>query len=436
MIWQHTLKDRPSEATIGAPNPFYGKDDGMCPDYNVNCLEAILRPMKVGVVLSVAYAYLSYYTAYLKANYPVEFYCACISCETDPESQSIYVNDAKRHNIEIIPPDLNESNLDFTILNGKILYGFKGIKGIGDKAIEQIIEHRPYDSAVHFFRTIADKKLRIPKQIIEALIKIGAFDSFGINRRVMLDTYDKFLVDYKGYLKKKSEDSLPLRFNDDSYFRGESSDLTLFDILSYEKKYMGIYISGNPFDFAKTVIGSHTFTYKQALEAVESSVFCEVMSIKEVKTKAKAEKMGIYKCIDSDNNIFEFPLFPENYKKYNESIEDGSFLIVNFKCSPRGLVCLSIKNINAAINEYTKTQKSENSITSISIRVKSLADLRKFIGRQNKSTEEDASLIRPCYLFYTLGSYTFGLGSTQYSSSNSSIRLLNQMEGVDIKLNR
>lgn len=385
--------------------------------------------------VSVAYAYLSYYTAYLKANYPVEFYCACISCETDPESQSIYVNDAKRHNIEIIPPDLNESHLDFTISNGKILYGFKGLKGIGDKAIEQIIEHRPYNSAVHFYRAIADKKLRIPKQVIEALIKIGAFDSFGINRRVMLDTYDKFLVDYKGYLKKP-EASLPLRFNDDSYFRCESSDLTLFDILSYEKKYMGIYISGNPFDFAKTVIGSHTFTYKQALEAEESSVFCEVMSVKEVKTKAKAEKMGIYKCIDSDNNIFEFPLFPDNYKKYGESVEEGSFLIVNFKGSPRGLVCLSIKNINAAINEYTKTQKSENSIKSISIRVKSLVDLRKFIGRQNKSTEEDVLLMRPCHLFYTLGSYTFGLGSTQYSSSNSSIRLLNQMEGVDIKLNR
>lgn len=384
-----------------------------------------------------SYAYLSYYSAYFKANYPVEFYCACISCETDPEVQSIYVNDAKRRGIEIIPPDINYSEMDFSIANGKIVYGFKGLKGVGEKAIAQILENKPYTDATHFLRVVVEKKLKIPKQVLEALIRIGAFDSFGVNRRLMLDSYDKFIVDYKGYLKKPLID-LPMKYNDDACtFKGEAQGLTLFDILTYEKKYMGIYISGNPFDFAKNVIGNNTSTFEEAKKNSNSSVFCEIMSIKETKTKAKGEKMGIYKCIDSSNNIFEFPLFPDAYKKYGEAIEAGNFIVVNFKNNgSRGLVCLSVKNVNSLIDEYTKTLKSENAISSIAIKVDSLSGLRKFFTRKGKETVEDSEFLRPCHVFFIAGSYTFGIGTIPYSSSNDSIRLLNQIEEVEIKINR
>jgi DNA polymerase-3 subunit alpha len=386
---------------------------------------------------SVAYAYLSYYSAYFKANYPTEFCCACISCETDPEAQSVYVNDAKRRGIEIIPPDINFSEMDFSIFNGKIVYGFKGLKGIGEKAIVQIIENKPYTDATHFLRVVAEKKLKIPKQVLEALIRIGAFDSFGVNRRLMLDSYDKFLVDYKGYLKKPLID-LPMKYNDDTCtFKGDVDGLTLFDILTYEKRYMGVYISGNPFDFAKNVIGSSTFTFEEAKRQSTASVFCEIMSVKITKTKSKGEKMGIYKCIDSSNNIFEFPLFPDSYAKYGESIEEGYFIVVNFKNNgSRGLVCLSVKNVNSLIDEYTKTLKSENAINSIAIKVDSLAGLRKFFTRKGKETVTDLEFLRPCHVFFTAGSYTFGIGTIPYSSSNDSIRLLNQIEEIEIKINR
>ena len=391
---------------------------------------------KPRVVKSVAYAYLSYYSAYLKANYPVEFYCACISCETDPEAQSIYVNDAKRFGIEILPPSLNESELDFTIAKDKILYGFKGLKGVGDKAIEQILDHRPYTSAVGFLRAIVDNKMKVPKQVIEALIKIGAFDEFGINRRIMLDTYDKFILDYKSYLKKP-EASLPLLFNDDTVvFYGESSDLTLFDILTYEKKYMGIYISGNPFDFAKNVIGNGFSSYTESLHMDNSSIFCEILSIKTTKTKSKGEKMAIYKCLDINNVVFEFPLFPDLYAKIGENLFEGSFVIVNFKNSKRGQVCVSIKDVNESINNYTKTQKSENSIQSIFLKVNSIMDLKKFMTRKDKTQDFDKTMERPCHLFFGLGNYTFKIGETTFNSSSESIRFLNQLEGVDIKLKR
>ena len=387
----------------------------------------------------MAYAYLSYYTAYFKANYPVEFYCACISCETDPEAQSIYVNDAKRRGIDIIAPDINNSEMDFNIHNGKILYGFKGIKGIGDKAIEQIIEHKPYRSALEFITTIVDQNLRIPKQVIEALIKIGAFDNLGVNRRLFLDSYDKIMGEFKAFRKKKENKTadIPLRFTDDGFIlKEENVELTLFDILSYEKQYMGIYISGNPFDYARKVIGSNVDSYEDALTLEMSSVFCEIMAVKETKTKAKQQKMGIYKCIDSQNVIFEFPMFPEQYAKYGDSIDVGSFIIVNFKASPRGLICLSVKNVNSLIEEYTKTQKSENSIRSIAIKIFSLMDLKKLLNRKEKEVVEDEGLLRPCTIFYASNNYLFNIGTIQFSSSNESIRLLNQIDSIEVVYNR
>lgn len=387
--------------------------------------------------MSVAYAYLSYYTAYLKANYPVEFYCSCISCETDPQAQSIYVNDAKRHDINIIPPDINNSELDFTIFNKQILYGFKGLKGIGDKAIDHILQHRPYTSGLDFIIKIVDNKLKVPKQVIEALIKIGAFDSLGINRRVFLDSYDKILGEFKLFRKKNKNGLIDFKFTDDGFnLVNSTATLTLFDILSFEKRYMGIYISGNPFDYAKKVIHGNTDTYRDALDNNSSSVFCEVLSIKETKTKAKGEKMGIYKCIDSDNEIFEFPMFPESYKKYSESITEDSFVIINFKKNTRGLICLSVKNINSAIDEYTKTQKSENSIKSIAIKISNIADLRKIILRKDKEVVEDVETLRPCTIFYVINNYIFNIGAMEFSSSNDSIRLLNQIDSAEIVFNR
>jgi hypothetical protein len=381
-----------------------------------------------------SYAYLSYFSAYLKANFPIEFYCACISCETDPEAQSFYVNDARRHNIKIVPPDINYSEMDFSIVNGKILYGFKGLKGVGEKAITQILENRSYSSFADFLKRIVDLKLKIPKQVIEALIKIGAFDSFGVNKRIALDSYDKFILDYKNFIKGKSKEN-SIGFVDDSvYFQGDDVSLTLFDILSFEKQYMGIYISGNPFDFAKEIIG-HTDSYDDVLSRDGESVFCEVVSIKITKTKSKGEKMGIYKCIDKNNQFFEFPLFPNVFSKMGEGIEEGSFLIVNFTKSNRGIICKSIKNIKAIIDEHAKTQKSEASISSILLRFQTLAELKQILGRKEKM-EDDPELIRPCHLFFSQGSYTFKLGSIEMNSSSSSIRLINQVGGIDVKLLR
>ena len=99
-----------------------------------------------------SYSHLSYYGAWFKANYPLEFYTAIISTEDDDEQQSIYMDDARKKGIDILPPNINESNTDFnTSDDGNIIFGFSGIKGIGNTVYAQIINLRPFYSPAHMF---------------------------------------------------------------------------------------------------------------------------------------------------------------------------------------------------------------------------------------------------------------------------------------------
>ena len=91
-----------------------------------------------------SYGHMTYYTAWLKANYPEEFYCSIITCETDPPMKKTYMEDAVSKGINILPPDLNESVGTFGLnRNNDIIYGLSGIRGIGDGAVSKLIELRP-----------------------------------------------------------------------------------------------------------------------------------------------------------------------------------------------------------------------------------------------------------------------------------------------------
>ncbi len=134
---------------------------------------------------SAAYALVSYQTAYLKAHYPAQFMAALLSCDmTNTDKVVLYINECKEHHIEVLPPDINESVKDFSVINDRIRFGLAAVKNVGESALDSIIEEREkngkYTSLADFCNRIDSR--RVNSRVIESLIKSGSFDSLGHKR--------------------------------------------------------------------------------------------------------------------------------------------------------------------------------------------------------------------------------------------------------------
>jgi len=157
---------------------------------------------------AACYALISYRTAWLKANYPVEYMAALISSVMNTKDKvPFYVNQCHELGIEVLPPDVNESDSGFTVVGGKIRFGLNAVKGVGAGAIEAIVAAR--DAGGHFasiydFCARVDSQL-VNKRVVEALIKSGAFDSTGAARRGMLEVVPAAMADGERRRKDRAQ---------------------------------------------------------------------------------------------------------------------------------------------------------------------------------------------------------------------------------------
>src|SRR5207249_4179115 len=212
---------------------------------------------------SVAYAYLAFQTAYLKAHFPEHFYAAVLSNEIEDTAKLFrYAKEMRAQGIELLPPDVNESNLGFTPLLGAIRYGLAAIKGIGLASVNAIIrarEHGPFRSLSDFADRIEEGSVN--KRVFEGLVCSGAFDSLTNEmqetkrwRARLFAGIDRELI--RSARKRRSralgQDDL---FGSEQLPIDESSDLlpeanawTITEMLAAEKKALGFYITGHPLD--------------------------------------------------------------------------------------------------------------------------------------------------------------------------------------------
>ncbi|PIQ82872.1 MAG: DNA polymerase III subunit alpha [Candidatus Omnitrophica bacterium CG11_big_fil_rev_8_21_14_0_20_64_10] len=207
---------------------------------------------------SAAYALIAYQTAYLKANYPVEFMTALLTSERgNTDKVALYVNEARRMGIEVLPPDVNSSFARFTVDQGRIRFGLTAIKNVGEKAIESIVEARqeagPFKSLVDFCQRV-DNRLN-NRKVMESLIKCGAFDSLKAHRAQWMAVLDRALelAASRGREKGAGQLSFFDVFGDAS---PAAEGLTLPEVeewpagqlLAYEKSLLGFYLTGHPLD--------------------------------------------------------------------------------------------------------------------------------------------------------------------------------------------
>ncbi|NLE92035.1 MAG: DNA polymerase III subunit alpha [Elusimicrobia bacterium] len=307
---------------------------------------------------STAYALISYRTAYLKANYPVEFMTALLTSERDNTDKIVeYINESVRMGIGILPPDVNESDAFFTVAGEKsIRFGLLAVKNVGAAAVESIIAARKsggrFESLYDLCRRIDLRAVN--KKVLESLIKCGALDSISPVRAAMVMGLEQIL-DTVARIQKQ-QNSGQLSFFDDggsleaslgggSVKLPEVKEWPEPQILAFEKEMLGFYVSGHPLAryagqlsrFASTTTGK----LKNHADGEEVKIAGLLAKIKQTVTRAKQEKMAILKLEDLEGFI-EGLVFPQTFQKVSRYLLSGAVVIVkgrlNLKEEPPKIV--------------------------------------------------------------------------------------------------
>lgn len=281
---------------------------------------------------SAAYAFVAYHTAYIKTYYREEFFAALLNTETsDPDKFVAHIKECKEKGIKILPPDINESEVDFTVDSKKqIRFGLSAIKNVGKAAVEEILKERNvggrFKNFFDFIERLSDRKVN--KKVIESLIKCGALDSLGGHRGQYLEYYETVMQrvqERKG--KKKAFMNAMFEEKTQEYEELPLVEpLTSSQVLAFEKEMLGIYLSGHPLEAyeneLKQIVDNHceTLCLKQDKDLVRLGGI--ITNLQEKQTK-KGKKMGIAKLEDMTGSV-EIILYEEVYNKYGLKISSDT----------------------------------------------------------------------------------------------------------------
>ncbi|MEN8148059.1 MAG: DNA polymerase III subunit alpha [Campylobacterota bacterium] len=273
---------------------------------------------------SAAYAMVTFQTAWLKTYYPQEFMAALLTSEKDNTDKIVkYIDEVKRMGIELAPPDINHSQLEFSAIerDGKdiILFGLGAIKGVGEAAVESILEVREegeFDSMQNFVNRVEPQKVN--KRVFESVTKSGGFDAFGLSRRAILGQMELIIQTAKdaSQAKKNAVGSL---FGDDEDISTvelalkDEAEFGLKEILNFEKDTLGFYVSGHPLDDFRTRMDELNYTLSSDIENItDGSTAIFIGKVEEIQKKIskKGNQFGIVNLMDFHGNI-EMMLFSD-----------------------------------------------------------------------------------------------------------------------------
>lgn len=293
---------------------------------------------------AASYGRVAYQTAYMKANYPVEYMSAVLTADAgDTDAIAANIRECERMGIEVLPPDINESFSDFSVIphTEKIRFGLTTIKNFGAGISEAIIEerkaHGPYASLQDFLSRVTDKNLN--KKSLEALIFSGCFDRFEERNR-MLQNIDTLLTFNKEqtHAKESAQDSL---------FGGsgvtihtltlqETLPMTQAQKLAAEKELLGVYVSGHPLDDYRAELEKRpaiSAVKKETRNGIPVVTAGIIESVRELLTK-KGDRMAFIEISDGSETI-EAVAFPETYRTYQEFLVPTTCVAVQGKISIR-----------------------------------------------------------------------------------------------------
>jgi len=270
---------------------------------------------------SAAYAMIAYQTAYLKAHYPVEFMAALLTQDMGNQDKTIKnIAECRAMGIEILPPDVNESQADFSVVDGKIRFGLAAVKNVGMKAVELVIEeranHGPFIDLLDFCKRVNGQKVN--RRVLEGLIQCGAFDFMGINRSRLFSGLDH-IMRICGANHDPNQLSMfgPLGFGNGEQEGGldlpEMDEWNERELLRREKEALGFYITGHPLDRFNHEIERFTTCMIHDLPAQKDRSQVKIAGVVEslkIKRTKRGDKMAVVQLEDLTGST-ELVVFPD-----------------------------------------------------------------------------------------------------------------------------
>jgi DNA polymerase-3 subunit alpha len=300
---------------------------------------------------SAAYAMLSYRTAYLKANYPVEFMAAVLTADQgNADKISHSLAECNAMNVPVLSPDVNESGADFTPViekdEGSIRFGMASIKNVGEGAAQAIIAERAasgaYENFTDFIVRNADNAVN--RRVMEALIKTGGFDSLGEDRATLLDGLESTLAEAESARRDREAGQSNLFdmlgnevgvADEDKLGNNRRSvePMGMTEKLGYEKELLGFYISGHPMDaYAGIDEAIDSFHHPDELVNFDdrsSFRLSGIVSNLAIKyTRKDSKQMAVFN-LATRTHSYEMIMFPDPYAKEGARLEDGKLALIH-----------------------------------------------------------------------------------------------------------
>ena len=280
---------------------------------------------------AAAYSILAYQTAYLKANFPVEFIAANLTNEiNNPDKFADYLQEARQMDITVRPPDINRSEKYFGVVDNEIVFGLVGIKNVGAGAVDHIREVRkqggPFSSFLDFLERVDTRSVN--RKVIETLAQVGAFDGLGQTRATLLHNMDIYFEAASHTRENRLAGQVSLF--DDTGVTGEAS-LPVEEVpewnattrLEYERELLGFYFSGHPLDDFKKEWKERTTVNLGRLENTPTGETVQVLgllcSLRTVVTR-KGDRMA-FGVIEDYHGQVELVAFPETYAANLEALQ-------------------------------------------------------------------------------------------------------------------
>ena len=339
---------------------------------------------------SAAYGLVSYWTAYLKANYPAEYMAALLTSVGDSKDKlAVYLNECRRMGINVLPPAVNESFANFSAVGGDIRFGLGAVRNVGWNVVEAIRGAREKSGAFESFHDFL-KKVALPalnKRTIESLIKAGALDGLGGTRRALLEIHEAAVE--SAVKERRAEENGDVGFDFDSLFAAAAEDAgetresvalvperpewTKKDKLAFEREMLGLYVSDHPLRGLETALAKEASATIEQVTNPDANFDGETVVVAGLLTSVQhrtAKSGNLYGMVTLEDFTGEIQalFMGKAYQEFGPLLQPDSIVALRGKLNARddGLTmhAYGVKSVDASVRE---------DVQSLSI---SLADTR------------------------------------------------------------
>ena len=360
---------------------------------------------------SAAYGVVSYWTAYLKANYPTEYMAALLtSVRDDKDKSALYLGECRHMGITVLPPDVNSSSANFRAVGADVRFGLAAVRNVGANVVDAVVEARETKGAFTSFTDFLDKVPAVVcnKRTVESLIKAGAFDSLHPSRRALLLVHEQAVDAVVGVKRKEAEGQFDLfaGIGDDDpvSVTVEVPDVADWDKkqrLAFEREMLGLYVSDHPLSGLEHVLASAADCSIAALLADENRAegsmvtVCGLVTSLQRKMSKNGNPWAAVTLEDIDGSL-EVLFFGETYLSYATVLAEDAVVTVRGRVRRRD-DALQLQAVEVSLPDVSAADARPVTITMPVTRCTPpvVERLREILGAHPGVTEVNLRLVQP-----------------------------------------